>query len=158
LFRGGKLVLLAAKFFFTMTLDQASQHIQQCADRMNAAYQGVVFDEWALVSFMERKGVLLGYTGPRREDFAKNFASDIKDLRVQLLDNTHGIGDFEFARHGVGTKVEAFLIVGAGIYLICNHTSRSMDEITKNPRWLNAQIPFAELAEKFRADRVVVTA
>jgi len=141
-----------------MTLEQANQLIKQCADRMNAAYQGVVFDEWAIVSFMERKGTLLGYTGPRREDFQKNFANDIKDLRVDLLSNTHGIGDFEFARHGVGTKVEAFLIVGAGIYLICNHTSRSMDEITKNPRWLNAQIPFAELADKFRADRVTATA
>ena len=141
-----------------MTLEQANQLIKQCADRMNAAYHDVVFDEWAIVSFMERKGALLSYTGPRREDFQKNFASDIKDLRVDLLSNTHGIGDFEFARHGVGTKVEAFLIVGMGIYLICNHTSRSMDEITKNPRWLTAQIPFAELADKFRADRVTATA
>lgn len=141
-----------------MTLEQANQHIKQCAERMDAAYHGVVFDEWALVSFMERRGTLLSYTGPRREDFQKNFASDIKDLRVELLSNTHGIGDFEFARHGVGTKVEAFLIAGMGIYLICNHTSRSMDEITKSPLWLNAQIPFVELSDMFRADRVAVTA
>ncbi len=138
-----------------MTLDQANQHIKNCADRMNSAYRKVVFDEWAVVSFMERKGTLLNYTGPRREDFQKNFANDIKDLRVDLLSNSHGVGDFEFARHGVGTKVEAFMILGMGIYLICNHTARSMEDITKDPLWLNAQIAFVELSDIFRADRLI---
>lgn len=138
-----------------MTLEQANQLIQHCAERMNSAYHGVVFDEWALVSFMERTGKLIAYTGPRREDFQKNFAADVKDLRVELLSNTHGIGDFEFARHGVGTKAEAFMIVGQGIYLICNHTARSMEDITKSPLWLNAQIPFVELSDQFRASRLV---
>jgi hypothetical protein len=141
-----------------MTLEQAKQHIQRCAERMNAAYHDIVFDEWALISFMERRGTLLSYTGPRREEFQKNFAADIKDLRVELLSNTHGVGDFEFARQAVGTKVEAFLVDGLGVYLICNHTRRSMDEITKSPLWLNAQIPFVELSDQFRADRVVIPA
>ena len=135
-----------------MTLDQANQFIQACADQMNARYRDVVFDEWAIVKFVQRQGQVLAYTGPRRDDFQKNFASDLTELRVGLLSNTHGVGDFEFARHGVGTKSEAFLVIGQGIYLICNHTSRTMDDITKNPLWLNAQISFAELAEKFRAD------
>ncbi len=138
-----------------MTLDQANQLIQHCAERMNSAYKAVVFDEWAVVSFMERTGKLISYTGPRREEFQKNFAADVKDLRVDLLSNTHGVGDFEFARHGVGTKVEAFMIVGQGIYLICNHTARSMEDITKSPLWLNAQIPFVELSDQFRANRLV---
>jgi hypothetical protein len=141
-----------------MNLEQANQRIQKCAGRMNAAYKQVVFDEWAVVSFMERKGKILSYTGPRREDFQKNFANDIRELRVELLDNTHGVGDFEFARHGVGTGVEAFMIIGMGIYLICNNTKNSMDGITKDPLWLGAQVPFVELSDEFRADRVVVSA
>ena len=139
-----------------MTLDQANQHIKACADQMNARYHQVVFDEWAIVQFPQRRGNLLAYTGPRKEDFQKNFASDLNELRVGLLSNTHGIGDFEFSRHGVGTKVEAFLIIGQGIYLICNHTGRSMDDITKDPLWLNAQIPFVELSDRFRADPLKV--
>lgn len=135
-----------------MTLDQANQLIKTCAAEMDAHYHQVVFNEWAIVQFLHRKGQLLAYTGPRKEDFQKNFASDLNELRVGLLGNTHGIGDFEFARHGVGTKVEAFLIIGQGIYLICNHTSRSMDDITKDPLWLNAQKAFVELSDKFRAD------
>jgi hypothetical protein len=139
-----------------MNLEQANQRIQKCADRMNSAYKKVVFDEWAVVSFMERKGRLVSYTGPRREDFQKNFANDIKELRVELLDNTHGVGDFEFARHGVGTGVEAFMILGLGIYLICNHTGKSMDDITKDPLWLAAQVPFVEMSDQFRANRLVL--
>lgn len=139
-----------------MTLDQANQQIQACAARMNAAYHQVVFDEWAVMSFKNRSGRILSYTGPRREDFQKNFANDIKELRVELLNNTHGVGDFEFSRHGVGTGVEAFMIVGLGLYLICNNTTLSMDEIAKNPLWLNAQVPFAELGDQFRASPVVL--
>jgi len=70
------------------------------------------------------------------------------------LSNTHGVGDFEFARNGVGTKVEAFMVVGQGIYLICNNTSADMDTITKDPLWLSAQVPFVELSDKFRANRL----
>jgi hypothetical protein len=141
-----------------MNLEQASQRILKCAERMDTAYKKVVFDEWAIVSFMDRKGKILSYIGPRREDFQKNFATDIKELRVELLDNTHGVGDFEFARHGVGTGVEAFMIIGMGIYLICNNTKNSMDGITKDPLWLGAQVPFVELSDEFRANRVVVSA
>jgi hypothetical protein len=134
-----------------MTLDQANQTIKACASQMNALYHQVVFDEWAIVRFAQRKGQLLSYTGPRKEDFQKNFVGDLNELRVGLLGNTHGVGDFEFARHGVGTKVEAFLIVGQGIYLLCNHTARSMDDITKNPLWLSAQKAFVELSDQFRS-------
>lgn len=139
-----------------MTLDQANQLIKTCAAEMDARYHQPVFDEWAIVQFHSRTGQLLAYTGPRKEDFQKNFANDINQLRVGLLGNTHGIGDFEFARHGVGTQVEAFLIIGQGIYLICNHTSRSMDDIAKDPLWLNAQKVFVELSDKFRADPLKV--
>src|ERR1700739_4199049 len=131
-----------------MNLEQASQRILKCAELMDKAYKHVVFDEWASVPFMERTGKILSYIGPRRDDFQKNFAADIKGLRVELLDNTHGVGDFEFARHGVGTGVEAFMIIGMGLYLICNNTTKSMDDITKDPLWLGAQVPFVELSDE----------
>lgn len=138
-----------------MTLDEANRQIKECAASMDAAYHKTVFDEWAIVLFRERKGTVLTYLGPRKEDFQRNFVNDLKDLRVQLLSNTHGMGDFEFARYGVGTKAEAFMVVGQGIYLICNHTTSSMDSIAKDPLWLNAQVPFVELSDQFRADPLV---
>ncbi|MFM2082951.1 MAG: hypothetical protein RL380_1642 [Verrucomicrobiota bacterium] len=139
-----------------MTLDAAVKLVNQCAERMNSVYRDVVFDEWALVNFMERSGRILSYVGPRRDDFQKNLLNDLAGLRVELLNQTHGVGDFEFARHATGTQVEAFMIVGQGLYLICNHTARSMEEITKNPLWLGAQIPFVALSDTFRGDRLVL--
>lgn len=139
-----------------MTLDEANKLIKSCAEQMDSRYRKPVFDEWAIVAFPEAKGRVLSYTGPRREDFQNNFAADFKDLKVELLSNTHGVGDFEFARHGIGTKVEAFMVVGQGIYLICNNTAHDMDTIAKDPLWLNAQVPYVELSEKFRASRLTI--
>jgi len=42
------------------------------------------------------------------------------------------------------------MVLGLAIYLICNNTSESMDTIAKDPRWLNAQVPFAELGDQMR--------
>ena len=36
------------------------------------------------------------------------------------------------------------MVLGVAIYLICNNTQASMEDITKDPKWLNAQVPFAE--------------
>jgi hypothetical protein len=57
----------------------------------------------------------------------------------------------------VGTGIEAFLVLGPGLYLICNNTRESMDSITKNSRWLSAQIPFAEMADQVRANPLAVS-
>jgi len=135
-----------------MTLDHAVKLIQTCAEQMNARYEKVVFDEWALVSFADQKGHLLSYVGPRKDGFQKNFLTDAGSLRAGLLGQNFNIGDFEFARHGVGTGFESFMVLGKGIYLICNNTVQSMDGITKDPHWLAAQVPFVELSDKFRAD------
>jgi hypothetical protein len=110
----------------------------------------VVFDEWAVVSLAHHQARILSYTGPRNDAFLKNFAGDLGALRTELLEGKYSVGDFEFARHGVGTGYEAFLVLGAGIYLICNNTGSSMNEITKDPRWLNAQVPFAEFSDRVR--------
>ena len=126
-----------------MTLDEIINRITACAGQMDARYGGVVFDEWVIVSLIQNKARIVKYTGPRNDDFLKNFAKDLGSLRTELLDTNYGNGDFAFARHGVGTSFEAFLVLGSGYYLICNNTQTTMDEITKNPLWLAAQVPFA---------------
>jgi hypothetical protein len=135
-----------------MTLNQATKLIKLCAEQMDAWYKRVVFDEWAVISLTGRKGRVLAYIGPRREGFQKNFLTDVAALREGLLNPKYSVGDFEFARHGVGSAFESFMVVGQGIYLICNNTVQSMDSITKDSRWLGAQVPFVELSDSFRAN------
>ena len=141
-----------------MTLDEANKLIRGCADRMNELYKKTVFDEWAIVSLVQHKARILAYLGPRKDDFQKNFATDVQDLRAELLSNKHNIGDFEFSRHGFGTRLEAFLVVGDGLYLICNNTTQSMSGIAKDPLWLSAQVPFVEMSDLFRSDPLVAAA
>jgi hypothetical protein len=138
-----------------MTIDHALELIKSCAGQMDARYRKTVFDEWAIVSLADNKGHVLAYAGPRKEGFQKNFLTDAGALRAGLLTQEHNIGDFDFARHGIGTGFEAFMVVGKGLYLICNNTVQSMDGITKDPLWLGAQVPFVELSDKFRADALV---
>lgn len=140
-----------------MTLDQASELIKNCAEQMNARYQQIVFDEWAVVALSDNKGRLLSYSGPRRTGFQQNFLNDAGALRAGLRAEGGNAGDFEFARHGVGTGFESFMILGKGVFLICNNTVQSMDGITKDPRWLGAQVHFVDLSEKIRQDPVVLT-
>lgn len=123
---------------------------------MNDLYGRVVFDEWVVISLAQHRARILFYVGPRNDDFLKNFATDLGSLRAELLNSKYNIGDFEFSRYGVGTGFEAFVVLGDGIYLICNNTQASMEDITKDPKWLNAQVPFAELSETIRPDPLTV--
>jgi len=138
-----------------MTLEQISKLIEGCAEQMNSRYKKVVFDEWAVVSLARKKSRILNYFGPRNDDFLKNFANDLGALRAELGNSRHGVGDFEFARHGVGTLIEAFVVLGDGLYLICNNTANSMDGIAKDDRWIDAQVPFVELSDKVRENPLV---
>jgi hypothetical protein len=140
-----------------MTLDEAKSRITSCANQMDARYGKTVFDEWAMVSLAENKARVLAYIGPRNDDFLRNFAKDLGTLRAELSDASYGVGDFAFARHSVGTGFEAFMVLGRGIYLICNNTRGSMDSITKDPRWLDAQVPFAELSEEIRSNPLIIS-
>ena len=148
---------IALALHCVMTLDEIGGQIKNCAEAMNSRYGSPVFDEWAVVSLVENKARVLFYTGPRNDEFLRNFVKDLGVLRADLLGGTYGAGDFEFSRHAVGTKIEAFLALGLGFYLICNNTRESMDTITKNPRWLDAQVPFVELAEKVRLRPLAVS-
>jgi len=138
-----------------MKLDEAIALIKQKTERMNAIYGSVVFDELAIVSFQDKKGRILNYNGPRKESFQKNFATDVETLKSELLTTKHQTGDFDFARDASGTNFDAFMVLGEEVYLICNNTAQSISGITKDSRWLGAQVPFAELAEKFRGNPLV---
>lgn len=139
-----------------MTLEETIVLIKKCAIEMDVCYGKVVFDEWAVLSLAENKARVLAYIGPRNDDFLKNFVKDLGSLRAELLTETYGAGDFEFARHGTGTGFESFMVLGRALYLICNNTRESMDTIARNPRWLTAQVPFAELSEKVRMNPLSV--
>ena len=89
-----------------MTLDEFGRFIKECAEQMNSRYGSPVFDEWAVVSLVENRAKVLAYTGPRNDDFLKNFARDLGTLRSALVGGGYGPGDFEFARHGTGTGYE----------------------------------------------------
>jgi len=138
-----------------MNVDQANQLIKSCAEKMNARYEKVVFDEWAIISLEKRRPSLLAYMGPRKEGFQKNFLNDAGSLRSGLLTRRYNAGDFEFARDGVGPAFESFMALGDKTFLICNNTVQSMDGIAKDPLWLGAQVPFVELSEKFCADPLI---
>jgi len=139
-----------------MKISEATNLIQTCTNKMNARYEKIVFDEWAIVSLAGRKARLLAYYGPRKEGFQRNFLKDAGCLRAPLLRVEHEPGDFEFAHDGVGTGYEAFTVLGAGVYLIWNNTVLSMAGISKEPRWLAAQVPFVDLTDTFRADPVSI--
>ncbi len=137
-----------------MNLDAANAMIRLHVERMNDLYGKVVFDEWTIISFRDQTGRVISYSGPRKESFQKSFSKDIEELKAELLKKKHEPGDFEFARHGTGHLFDAFIVVGNEFYLIWNATEKSMQDITKDFRWLKAQIPFAELADQFRANPV----
>jgi len=139
-----------------MNLDHAKKLIKTCAEQMHAHYEKPVFNEWVILEMLNQKGRVHAYIGNRKEEFKKNFATDAGSLRNGLLDNQFNAGDFEFARHGIGTGFESFMVLGKGIYLICNNTLESMEGISKDPKWLRAQVPFVELSEQFRVDPLIL--
>jgi hypothetical protein len=141
-----------------MTLEQAWKSIMNCAQEMNSRYREVVFDELAIVSIADNQTRTMSYQGPRKDVFTDSFHADSAALRntVRQGGQHYDAGDFEFSHEGAGTGFEAFMILGHGLCLICNNTSKSMDGISKNPRWIEAQVPFAELSERFRSEPLAV--
>jgi len=135
-----------------MNLEKATKSIEQALQRMDSLYGAVVFDEWAIVSLHDRKERVVTYSGPRKAHFETNLVKEIESLREEIFDSSHGVGDFEFARDAGGTHYDALLVLNSTIYLICNNTSQSMDDVSRNAKWLKAQVPFVELSDKFRSD------
>jgi len=138
-------------FLAQMDLDVARLQIQASFARMDALYGRPVFDEWAVLSPTAKNGVL-AYAGPRAENFRQQLPSDTEPLRAVVAGRPLEPGDFEFAAEAEGTRYDACMKLGGKCYLVCNHTTRAMAEIRRDPQWLKTQTVFFELSEKFRAD------
>jgi hypothetical protein len=134
-----------------MDLAAARQQIQSSFARMDALYLRPLFDEWAILSLAAQQGIL-AYSGPRAESFRKEFPEDVKPLRSMIAGRPFSPGEFEFASDAGGTRYDACVKLGDTSYLVCNHTTKEMADIRRDPRWLNAQSAFFELCEKFRSD------
>jgi len=135
-----------------MKLDAARSLIADALGRMDALYGATVFDEWVVISLHSDRSRILAYSGPRSESYLQRFAADVAPLRTEMAGKRFAVGDFEFVPDAAGPHYDACVRLGAGSYLICNHTVQSMAQIRRNPNWIEAQKPFAELSEKFRSD------
>ncbi len=138
-----------------MNLEQALARVRSCAAKMDAVYKQPVFDEWVIVSLLVGQEQVLAYVGPRSDQFMQHFAIDFALLRDDVLSERNGVGDFEFARDARGTRFDAFMVLSEGLYLICNNTTLTMDKITHDKRWLQAQIPFVEMSDTFRGEPLI---
>ncbi|MFH1496315.1 MAG: hypothetical protein ABII82_00690 [Verrucomicrobiota bacterium] len=139
-----------------MQIDAASKLIRSQLQRMAAAYGEPVFDEWVLVGLTAAGAGILGYEGPREADYQKTFVKDVAPLRAVIGRSAQDVGGFEFVNDADGHRYDAVMRAGAGVYLLCNHTTLSLADIRANPNWLKAQVAWFELGEKFRADPAVV--
>lgn len=138
-----------------MNLAAARSAIVAALGRMNSIYRQPLFDEWVMVKLAREEGAILAYEGPRAESYQRRFKTDIAPLQVEIEGRKLAIGDFEFAPNAHGAHYDACLRLGPASYLFCNHTSKSMTEIRKDPLWLEAQVHFVNLANQFRADPLV---
>ena len=141
-----------------MNLTEAIASVRTSARRMNDLYGRTVWGEWAVYSLRPKQCRVLDYSAPRKHEFAGNSKKDLATLRNALLGGRHQFGDFEFARRGTGSEFDAFMCIGDGVYLTCNNLYTTMEEITKDKKWLGAQVPFVELSETFRSSPVTYTA
>ena len=133
-----------------MTPSLAFEKIRTAFVRMDAFYGRTVFDEWAVLALEGAKVAVLAYEGPRADRFATALHKDLVQLRTDTEGERREPGAFAFSRGADGTAIDAYIVVGAGVYLVCNNTQESIAEIARDPRWRQAQVPFADLAEVFR--------
>ena len=137
-----------------MNTAAAIDRIESALINLESTVGEPVFDEWALAEKTPVGWKLIEYGGGRKEEFLAEFNTDIAALKHTLDPSQTQIGDFAFSHEGHGTGFDAHMCVGENIFLLFNNTAKSTDEITRNPKWTQAQIHFAELLEAFIADPV----
>src|SRR5437868_5682617 len=118
-----------------MDLDTARRHIQTCLERMRVAYLQPVFNEWAILTKPTNQGGVLFYEGPRPERFRRELPDDAEPLRASTKGRSFTEGDLEFVPDAAESRYDAFVKVGAGSYLILNHTKKTMTEIRADAKW-----------------------
>lgn len=122
---------------------------------MDDLYGGAVFDEVALVKLAGNRGELLHYTGHRSSDFEAELQRDLHAIQKSLEECREEPGAFDFSFEGEGTAFDAFMTLGADIFLLCNRLDGTTKDITRNPRWLAAQEAFVDLSQRFAVNPVV---
>lgn len=137
-----------------MELSSAESLVKKYFARLNKVYAREVFDEFSIVSLASAGGHILAYHGPRADDFSHEFADDMTLLRKEILTDRPEGGNFGFTREGAGSYFDAYIALGNDFFLICNNTLKSMEEITKDPLWLEAQTHFVELSQCFAVEEL----
>ncbi len=138
-----------------MNLETAVARLQQTIAKIDEAYQRPVFDEIAVVALSDSGIRLHHYQGPDEENFRRQSADKTLLLRRELdSEKTETGGEFGFTREAEGESFDAYICLGPSIYLFCNNTQKSMEEITADPRWLEAQKRFFNASQIFAADPV----
>ncbi len=135
-----------------MNLADARSAVIIAFGRMDSLFKRPLFDEWVLVKLGTEAGAILAYQGPRAESYQRRFKTDIAPLQTEIQGRKMAIGDFEFAPNAHGAHFDACIRLGTGAYLFCNNTRATMNDLRKDPLWLTAQKPFADLAAQFRED------
>lgn len=136
-----------------MDLPNAIARIEKSFGKLNAAYGREVFDELAIVSLAGDEPELLHYQGPREGSFLADFAEDSIALRKESIESgPYQGGEFNFTRDGDGFGLDAFICLGTKLFLACNHTAKSMKEITEDPAWLDSQGEFLNASQHFAVD------
>jgi hypothetical protein len=137
-----------------MNLESAIAQIQKSFTKLNEAYGRPVFDEIAIVQVSDPVTLTLHYyEGAREASFLNELLEDSVALRNDIGDTRNHLGgEFGFTREGGGEGIDAYICLGSGIFLFCNHTVKSMEEVTKDARWLRAQGEFLNLSQFFAVD------
>jgi hypothetical protein len=136
-----------------MNLETAISRINQSFAKLDEAYGRMVFDELAIVGLAGGPLKLHFYKGPNEAGFLDEFADLTYALRQELTeDQSANGGEFSFTREGEGAHMDAYICLGPDVYLFCNHTQKSMQEITQDPKWLEAQGEFLNASQHFAVD------
>jgi len=142
------------RFITDMNLESAIARIKKSFTKLNEAYGRPVFDEIAIVQATEVTSLSLKYyEGPREADFLNEMMEDSVALRNDVGDTRNNLGgEFGFTREGGGEGIDAYICLGPRVFLLCNNTAQSMEEVTKDARWLTAQGEFLNASQFFASD------
>ena len=132
-----------------MKMEKAQEWIKEALEKMDSVMGEPVFDEWLIAEKTAAGWTILKYEGLRKEECLQEFHSDITALHDTLDPATALAGDFAFSHEGFGSGFDAHICMGNSCFVLFNNTKKNTDEITKSPKWMQAQIHFATLAEHF---------
>ena len=139
-----------------MKTSVAVERIKDSIKEMELAIGEPAFDEWVLAGKTSEGWKLMGYGGPRLETFVKHFREDMEAMRGTFNPAEFQVGDFGFSHEGHGSGFDAYMCIGKHLFVLFNNVNKSTDEITQNPKWKAAQVPFMGLLELFISDPVEI--